>query len=419
MRPLQIPSRHRLVSHICNRAHTPSTVSQFHRTAKKPSPAPSDLLSADAEPGWRSFSFSRGAGYDGKTMFEDISRGEVSAQTREKGMGNGNCIYNHIPPNQNPLARANKPIPAIHKKRFSTNTQVQTNQHTSSSSVPHPPTSEQPHQTPSPASPAPVTMTDREKGENAAKNPSPGALAGKRCLITGASRGIGKAIAARFAHEGARCVLVGRRGETLLGVVGELRGCDGTSASGAGAGAGRGHGVVEGDVGEAEFWEGFRKETDIDILVNCAGVAHYSPLVATSAASVEKTVQTNLLGTMLGCRMVGRNMMRRRQASLLGLKGGKGSAAYAASKAGVIALTRALAAELGEKNVRVNVIVPGYVETSMTRAMTPDAHYAALNAIPLKRFGLPSEIADAAVFLATNKYASNCVLNLDGGLSAT
>ncbi|TVY22801.1 3-oxoacyl-[acyl-carrier-protein] reductase [Lachnellula hyalina] len=125
--------------------------------------------------------------------------------------------------------------------------------------------------------------------------------------------------------------------------------------------------------------------------------------------------------------MLGRNMMKKREgciinvASLLGLKGGKGSAAYAASKAGVIALTRALAAELGEKNVRVNVIVPGYVETSMTRGtvMTPDAHSAALNAIPLKRFGLPSEIADAAVFLATNKYASNCVLNLDGGLSAT
>ncbi|TVY42590.1 3-oxoacyl-[acyl-carrier-protein] reductase [Lachnellula subtilissima] len=118
-------------------------------------------------------------------------------------------------------------------------------------------------------------------------------------------------------------------------------------------------------------------------------------------------------------------MMKKREgciinvASLLGLKGGKGSAAYAASKAGVIALTRALAAELGEKNVRVNVIVPGYVETSMTRAMTPNAHSAALSAIPLKRFGLPSEIADAAVFLATNKYASNCVLNLDGGLSAT
>ncbi|TVY68818.1 3-oxoacyl-[acyl-carrier-protein] reductase FabG [Lachnellula suecica] len=106
-------------------------------------------------------------------------------------------------------------------------------------------------------------------------------------------------------------------------------------------------------------------------------------------------------------------------ASLLGLKGGKGSAAYAASKAGVIGFTRALAAELGEKNVRVNVIVPGYVETDMTNAMTPEAHSAALNAIPLKRFGHPSEIADAAMFLATNKYASNCVLNLDGGLSAT
>ncbi|KAB8293914.1 hypothetical protein EYC80_009387 [Monilinia laxa] len=117
-------------------------------------------------------------------------------------------------------------------------------------------------------------------------------------------------------------------------------------------------------------------------------------------------------------------MLRRREgciiniSSLLGIKGGRGSAAYAASKAGVLGLTRALAAEMGGSGIRVNAIVPGYIETDMTRAMTDIARKEALNAIPLSRFGDASEIADAAVFLATNKYANNCVLNLDGGLSA-
>ncbi|RDL37332.1 NAD(P)-binding protein [Venustampulla echinocandica] len=239
-------------------------------------------------------------------------------------------------------------------------------------------------------------------------------LAGKKCLVTGASRGIGKAIAERFAKQGARCVLVGRSHATLEGVRGELECFDGKS-----------HDIVVGDVGDAKFWEGFRRVRDIDILVNAAGVTHHSPCVLTSENVIEEVLRTNLLGTMLGCRTVGKGMMANRDgciinvASLLGLKGGRGSAAYVASKAGVIGFTRALAAELGEKQVRVNVILPGYIETDMTAGMAPEARSAALNAIPLKHFGQASDIADAAEFLATNKYANNCVLNLDGGLSAT
>ncbi|CAD6447496.1 98b5c0d1-435d-4f2c-b312-9ccb5e36a095 [Sclerotinia trifoliorum] len=130
------------------------------------------------------------------------------------------------------------------------------------------------------------------------------------------------------------------------------------------------------------------------------------------------------MGTIWGCKIIGKDMLRRREgciiniSSLLGIKGGRGSAAYAASKAGVLGLTRALAAEMGSAGIRVNAIVPGYIETDMTRAMTDLARKEALNAIPLSRFGEVTEIADAAVFLAANKYANNCVLNLDGGLSA-
>ncbi|CZS89622.1 related to dehydrogenases with different specificities (related to short-chain alcohol dehydrogenases) [Rhynchosporium agropyri] len=254
------------------------------------------------------------------------------------------------------------------------------------------------------------------------KSPHSHSLTNKTGLITGASRGIGAAIAQAFAREGVQCILVGRNRELLESV---KQGLDDVGEGSEREGGGR-HRVLVGDVGEMGFWEGVRKEKNIDILVNAAGVTHYSPLFVTSPGWLEEVMRTNLMGTMMGCRAVGKGMLGKKGgciiniASLLGVKGGKGSSAYAASKAGVIGLTRALAAELGEKNIRVNVIVPGYIETDMTEgvAMTPEARSNALNSIPLKRFGQASEIADAAVFLAKNQYANNCVLNLDGGLSA-
>ncbi|KAI9803369.1 MAG: hypothetical protein M1833_000887 [Piccolia ochrophora] len=247
------------------------------------------------------------------------------------------------------------------------------------------------------------------------------ALASRTCLVTGGTRGIGLAIAQRFSASGAHCILVGRNEQRLQEAVAEVEQASGREESN----------LVKtrgwlGDVGKWEWWDGMRQQMkDVDILVNAAGTAHSSLLVTTRAESIEEVIRTNLLGTIWGCKAVGREMVRRREgcivnvASLLGVKGGKGSVAYAASKAGVIGLTRSLALELGPSNVRVNVVVPGYIATSMTKSMTPDARSQAVDAIPLNRFGRVDEVADAALFLATNPYANNCHLNLDGGLSAT
>lgn len=180
--------------------------------------------------------------------------------------------------------------------------------------------------------PAPA-LTRRDA--DASERSTSGVLAGKRCLITGASRGIGKAIAKRFAEEGAQCTLVGRNTESLYEAVEELRAVnlEGGSADNA-------HRVAVGDVGDAKFWEGIRKEvryflflycpcsrktrgltsemtklSRVDILVSCAGIAHYSPLLATSTDSLDKILQTNLMGTILGCKTIGRGMIKIREGS--------------------------------------------------------------------------------------------------------
>ncbi|KAI9821916.1 MAG: hypothetical protein M1827_002498 [Pycnora praestabilis] len=250
-------------------------------------------------------------------------------------------------------------------------------------------------------------------------------LQNRKCIVTGASRGIGLSIAKCFAKAGASCVLVGRNTYSLeKAVSGLLQDDEGD----------RKHCVRVGDVGDRMFWETLGKEmADVDILVNAAGMTHSSLLMATKSELVKKVIQTNLMGTIWGCQIMSKHMLRRKAAdscvinvsSLLGVKGGKGSAAYAASKAGILGLTRSLAAELGQANVRVNAIVPGYIETQMTETnvqvkdMTAEARSQALESIPMRRFGKDEEIANAALFLAKNPYANNCVLNLDGGLSAT
>jgi NAD(P)-dependent dehydrogenase (short-subunit alcohol dehydrogenase family) len=282
----------------------------------------------------------------------------------------------------------------------------------------------------------------------------------RHVLITGGSRGIGLSIAQAFAEKSYRCTLISRSKDNLETALTTLTPTASTTP----------HHYISGSITSPDFWttsnfasKGLTKGADaskIDVLVNCAGITQSRLFTTTPAEDIQAIVDTNLTSLMLGTRFLLRNRYLHSTtktrgedrevtpsiinvSSLLGMSGGYGAVAYAASKAGVLGFTRALATEYVGHGVRVNAIVPGYVESDMTKGVFPFSLYATLShaqtcsvkkrrvltkadlnipqlkeRIPLKRFGKPEEIAHAALFLAENQYAHNCVLNLDGGLSA-
>ncbi|KAF2869597.1 hypothetical protein BDV95DRAFT_608441 [Massariosphaeria phaeospora] len=263
----------------------------------------------------------------------------------------------------------------------------------------------------------------------------------RHAFITGGSRGIGLSIAHLLARHSFRCTLVARSETALSAAVASLPSSQPR------------HKYIVGDVSKQSFWTSpvlgdalprptqKQQRGQIDVLVNCAGVSQEKVFARTSAEELQSVVATNLTGLMMGTRFLlrqgyiqgGGKGEREAEledwaggpfspviinvASLLGLKGGYGAAAYAASKAGVLGFTRALATETGSQGLRVNAIVPGYINTDMTSTGAIDRK-SLLQKIPLQRFGNPEEIASAALFLTQNQYAHNCVINLDGGLSA-
>ncbi|RYP90324.1 hypothetical protein DL770_003547 [Monosporascus sp. CRB-9-2] len=239
-------------------------------------------------------------------------------------------------------------------------------------------------------------------------------LAGKRCVITGGSRGIGLAIAQLFAREGAACTLAARDAGALDRAVAGLTPMPSQTTP---------HGAVAMDVANPNSWETLVARENTDILVNAAGVAQNSFLFRTSLAETRQIVNTNLMGTILGCQAFVPKMMKQKEgciinvSSLLATHAGRGASVYAASKAGIVGLTRSLAWEVGRFGIRANVLLPGYIETDMTTSINNKGELSAL--IPMGRLGLAEEVADAALFLAKNTYAHNCVLNIDGGLSGT
>ena len=234
-------------------------------------------------------------------------------------------------------------------------------------------------------------------------------LEGKTALVTGASRGIGRAISLELARAGAS-VVVGYRsgrdeGEALAAEIG-----------------GR---AVQADVSQPEDAARVVSEAgDLDILVNNAGLTRDGVLARMSDDDWRAVIETNLSSVFYTCRAVTRGMMKRRAgaivnvSSIVGVRGNWGQSNYAASKAGIIGFTKSLAQELGSRNVRANVVAPGYIKTQLTEVIPEDAKTKMLDLTPLGRFGEPEDVAGAVRFLCSEEasFITGAVLLLDGGL---
>lgn len=239
-------------------------------------------------------------------------------------------------------------------------------------------------------------------------------LTGKSALVTGSTRGIGRTIAGALADSGARVAVVGREKAKAEKVAEEI----GRGATGFGC-------DVSDTVAVATLVSDVEKAFGgIDILVNNAGLTRDNLVMRLKDSDWDDVMNANLRGAFAAIRAASRGMMKRRagriinMASVVGLNGNKGQANYSASKAGLIALTKSVAKELGSRNILVNAIAPGFIETEMTDAMTPEARSALTGLIPLERLGRTEDIAAAVVFLASDyaSYITGQVLVIDGGM---
>jgi 3-oxoacyl-[acyl-carrier protein] reductase len=234
-------------------------------------------------------------------------------------------------------------------------------------------------------------------------------LEGKSALVTGASRGIGRAIAAELARAGAAVVIGYRSGaEEAQALAAEI-----------------GARAVQADVSSAEDAARLVEEAgDVDILVNNAGLTRDGLLARMSDDDWRTVIETNLSSVFYTCRAVTRPMMKKRSgsivniSSIVGVHGNWGQTNYAASKAGIIGFTKSLARELGSRGIRANVVAPGYVKTQLTDVLPEEATKAMLDNTPLGRLGDPEDVAGAVRFLCSDdaSFITGEVLLVDGGL---
>lgn len=240
-------------------------------------------------------------------------------------------------------------------------------------------------------------------------------LTGEIALVTGASRGIGAAIAARLSADGAR-------------VIGTATTPDGAARIGEALQAHGGRGAVLEVTSQASIdaliADIESKEGAISILCNNAGITRDMLLVRMKQEDWDAVMQTNLASVFRLSKAVLRGMMKARKgriisiASVVGLTGNAGQANYAAAKAGIVGFTKSLAREVGSRNITVNVIAPGFIDTDMTRALSAEQRAGLSTQIPLGRLGLPADIAAAVAFLASPEaaYITGETLSVNGGM---
>ena len=239
-------------------------------------------------------------------------------------------------------------------------------------------------------------------------------LDGKVAMVTGSTRGIGRAIAEAMAAAGAVVAVIGRdqgKAEEAAAAIGNgAQGfaCDVTKAQ-----------AVDDAIGLIEKSLG-----GIDILVNNAGVTKDNVFLRLTDADFDTVIEANLKGAFRTIRAASRGMMKKRWgriinvSSVVGIIGNKGQANYAASKAGLLGLTKSMARELATRGITVNAVAPGFIETDMTSALTPEQRDALAKQIPMERLGKPSDVASAVLFLASDAsaYITGQVLVVDGGM---
>jgi 3-oxoacyl-[acyl-carrier protein] reductase len=244
-------------------------------------------------------------------------------------------------------------------------------------------------------------------------------MKGRVAFVTGASQGIGRECALSLARAGARVVAGARNAEKLADVVSEIQAAGGEALA------------VELDVTSAEsvknaFAEAEKAFGPVEILVNNAGVTKDGLAMRMSPEAWSEVMDTNLTGAFRCIQAVLRGMMKQRWgriiniSSVVGLSGNPGQANYVSSKAGLVGLTKSLSQELGSRNITVNAVAPGFIETAMTQALSAEAREAITTKIPLGRIGEASDVAHAVCFLAADEagYITGHTLSVNGGMYA-
>lgn len=243
-------------------------------------------------------------------------------------------------------------------------------------------------------------------------------LENKTVLITGASRGIGRGIATVFAEHGANVVFTYSSSVDAANVLEKELQSLGVQAKGYQSNA------ADFDQAQELVEKVLADFSTIDVLINNAGITKDNLLMRISEEDFDKVIEVNLKSVFNLTKAVQRTMLKQRHGSIInmssvvGVKGNAGQSNYAASKAGIIGFSKSIALELGSRNIRCNVIAPGFIETEMTAQLSEDVVAGWRAGIPLKRGGSPTDVANACVFLASDlsSYITGQVLNVDGGM---